>query len=306
MKKFYMTVKKQMMLDYLKGACIDDLWLEKGIIYRLVKTTIEAVKSFPDFLKILFKGGAFIRQVELVVTTKCSLKCRDCANLMPYYVRPYDINVGDLISVTGIFLSKIDKVRDFRIIGGEPFMYRELELILATLINCPKVEKITFFTNGTIIPSSKELTDLLSNDKVRIWISDYGLRQQKINHFQEFCKEHEIYCYVKNETLKWGYVGEPEAHCRSEEELQKQFESCSNTCRSILNGCLYYCPRQGHLDDLGIKKAGEEEILAINDNTSKEDIIEFIYRENYIGACDYCNYGTKEMIPIKPGIQKDK
>lgn len=301
-----MKLKKQMMLDYLKGACIDDRWLEKGTIYRILKTIVESIKSLPAFICILFNNGAFIRQVELVVTTKCSLRCKDCANLMQYYEKPYDINVNDLITITELFLAKIDKIRDFRIIGGEPFVYRELESVLMTVIKSPKVEKITFFTNGTIIPSSSELTKLLSNDKVRVWISDYGLRQQKIDQFVKYCQDHRINCYVKNDTLIWGYVGEPTAHGRPKEELQKQFEQCNNICRSILNGCLYYCPRQGHLDDLGFKKSEKGEVLAINDATSKRDIIEYIYREHHIGACDYCNYGTKEMVPIKPGIQKEK
>lgn len=300
-----MNYKKKMMLDYLKSNCLDEKWINGGTAYRIQRTAIEAIKSLPAFFDMAILNKTYIRQIELVLTTKCTLKCRDCANLMQHYSAPYDIEVKDLLKSADLFLNKIDKISDFRLLGGEPFIYKDLNILLDELIRSPKIEKITFFTNGTIIPNDK-LTGLLKNKKVRIWISNYNLPHQKIQALSEFCRANSINYYVKTDSLQWGYVGEPEAHHRNAKDLQKQFECCNNTCRSLLNGKMFYCPRAAHLDDLGYCTAKENEFLMLNNDTNVEDILKMIYRQHFMSACDYCNYGTADMIPIPPGIQQKK
>ncbi|MBO5623816.1 MAG: radical SAM protein [Butyrivibrio sp.] len=296
-------MKNKMMLDYLKGRCLDEKWANSNAPYRALRTVTEVMKCLPAFFGIVVLNKTYIRQIELVVTTKCSLRCQDCANLMQHYNKPYDIPVDDLIRSAKLFLSKVDKVYDFRLLGGEPFLYNDMDLLLKELIDSPKVKKITFFTNGTIIPSEK-LAALLNNKKVRIWISNYNLPQQKLDAFSEYCRTNNIKCYIKTDSLQWGYVGEPEAHNRSSKNLKHQFEQCNNTCRSILNGKLFFCPREAHLDDLDYCKASGNEYLSLSDDMSSEDILRVIYRKQYLRACDYCNYGTSDMVPIPPGIQK--
>ncbi len=298
-----MKEKKKMMLDYLKGRCLDEKWVSRNTISKMRYAVIEGIRCLPAFFNIAVLGKTYIRQIELVVTTKCSLRCQDCANLMQYYNKPYDIPVDNLINCSKLFLGKIDKVYDFRLLGGEPFLYKDMDKLLEELISSPKIEKITFFTNGTIIPAGR-ITSLLKDRKVRVWISNYNLPQQKMSAFSEYCQNNKINYYIKTDALKWGYVGEPIAHNRTGIALQKQFEHCNNTCRSILNGKLFFCPRAAHLDDLGYCKANGNECLNLDGDMSSIDILKVIYRQQYLSACDYCNYGTSDMVPIPPGIQK--
>ena len=300
-----MKYKKEMIVDYLKHRCIDKRWIiNNNFCYKIARIIIESIKLIPIFLKIIFFNHIYVRQVELVVTTRCSLRCKDCANLMQYYSRPYDIDTDKLLVDVKRFLAKVDKVGDFRILGGEPFLYQNLSELLRLLIGQKKIEKITFFTNATILPQN-DIIPLLSNKKINLFISNYGLKQQKLDSFARFCDENRINYFIKSQDLKWGYVGEPKAHARAPQLLQRQFMRCNNTCRSILNGKLFYCPRSAHLDDLNIAKALDGECVVIDEKMTSEKILNIIYRNRFIKACDYCNYGTDEMVPIPPGIQKE-
>jgi len=94
----------------------------------------------------------FLRSVDIIITERCSLKCRDCSNLMQYYKKPKDCNIEELLQSIDVFCDIIDEVNEFRVIGGEPFMNKEFHLIIKRLIDEPKVHKIVIYTNGTIVP----------------------------------------------------------------------------------------------------------------------------------------------------------
>ena len=67
-----------------------------------------------------------LKSVDAVVTEGCSLKCIDCSNLMQYYVKPKSSNLELLIQSTQKILSSVDQVLEWRVLGGEPFIYKYL------------------------------------------------------------------------------------------------------------------------------------------------------------------------------------
>ena len=46
----------------------------------------------------------FLRSVDIIITERCSLKCRDCSNLMQYYKNPKDCNTEELIKSIDRFI----------------------------------------------------------------------------------------------------------------------------------------------------------------------------------------------------------
>ena len=93
---------------------------------------------------------------------------------------------------------------------------------------------------------------------------------------------------------------------RTSKQLKAQFKKCNNMCRSILNGKLYYCPRSGHGEDLEYVKTHNHEYVDLRkEKITTEELLKVIYSDHYFSACDYCNYGTNEMISIIPGEQMD-
>ena len=60
-----------------------------------------------------------------------------------------------------------------RVLGGEPFLNKDLDKIINKLLKSNKIQRIEVVTNGTIIPNNKELLNILSNSRVNISISKY-------------------------------------------------------------------------------------------------------------------------------------
>lgn len=297
--------KTKMIMDLLRDDLLDNGWNVKKLFGKSLLAFKYLFKRMKVINKILFKDFVCIKQVEMVLTTKCSLKCKECANLMQYYEKPYDIDVDIIKRSFDNLLGKIDRLGNFVLIGGEPFLSKNLYWMIDMAADSSKVNKITIFTNGTIIPKDdNEIIGSLSNPKVLIIISDYGPISRKKFELVEFCKKNGIRYYLKNEDLVWGFVGKPEPRSRSEQELERQFHKCKNKCRSILNGKLYYCPRASHGDDLNIIKTPKNNYVDLLNNSVKiEDILKIIYSNKFFAACDYCNYGTEEMISIIPAEQ---
>lgn len=121
----------------------------------------------------------FLRSVDIVITERCSLKCKDCSNLMQYYKKPISYNIKELIQFIDLFCAFIDEVNEFRVIGGEPFMNKEFHLIIKRLIDESKVKRIVIYTNGTIIPK-EDTIEYLKDKKVLFFITDYGIFSKKL------------------------------------------------------------------------------------------------------------------------------
>jgi len=115
----------------------------------------------------------FFRSVDLVITEKCSLKCKDCSNLMQYYTTPVNYGIDELSPMLDLFLSSVDEINEFRVIGGEPFVNKDIGQILIKIMDSDKVRRVVIYTNGTIIPRP-HLIPILKDKKVLMLITDYG------------------------------------------------------------------------------------------------------------------------------------
>lgn len=282
-------------LGFSHAKVMQKLWY---MFYTMIRPDI-----FKKMLKILMGKYSYIRQVEIVMTTKCSLKCRDCANLMQYYMNPYDTDFSTISFSINNLLNKIDEIGTVVLVGGEPFLSSNIKEIIDLIAENSKVDHIDIFTNGTILPQNETIISL-KKKKVRVIVSDYGVISGKKMELVNICQKNGINVYLKTKDLHWGLVGDMKPRNRSNKALSKQFRNCNNYCRSILNGKLFYCPRAGHGMDLGIIKTHENEYVNLmKEEISSEDILRIVYSKNYFSACDYCNYGTKQMVNICPGVQ---
>lgn len=269
---------------------------------KLISKTLDRMRAL---IKIFVFGKIYLPYVELVVTTKCSLKCKDCGNLMQFYERPYDVQIDMVRESVENLLSAVDRVQIFRILGGEPFLYANLKEVLELLIPDRKIKVIGIPTNGTVLPKDKNIIKLLKNPKVRLDISDYKVRD--ISEFVDLCRNEGIH-YSLAEDKVWEDRGKMESRKRTEKELDTQMEKCNQPCRSILNGKMFRCPRASHGDDLGIIKTPEDEFVNLLDVKSvsmlRKEIVNVYYRTKHVKACDYCNVGTDDLKTIAAGIQQ--
>lgn len=246
--------------------------------------------------------------VEIVTTTYCNLHCKDCANLISHYERPYHIDFDLIIHSLNKLLKLFDRIEIIGILGGEPFLYPNLTELIDYLCNEEKIEKVRIVTNGTILKYDIALLNKLKNDKIFVQVNHYSIVQaNKAVEICEMFKNNRInYFYVDRTLEKWKKFGNYFNVSKDVVDLEKQFKNCEMKCHSILNGKLYYCPRSAHGDDLGMILESNVVDLAdvsIDIEKTKINIIELLYKCRYLEACKICNAGTEQFIEIDAAVQ---
>ena len=86
-----------------------------------------------------------LKSIDAVVTEGCSLKCIDCSNLMQYYVKPKSSELDLLIHSTEKILKSVDKVLEWRVLGGEPFIYKYLPEYLDHLSSYENIGSMSIY-----------------------------------------------------------------------------------------------------------------------------------------------------------------
>lgn len=254
----------------------------------------------------------YVKSLDVQITEKCSLGCKDCSNLMQYYSKPIDSNFNQLIKAIDKFISCVDEIYEFRVLGGDPFMNKNMHKIINHLNQYDKVNTIAIYTNARFIPKNENF-ESLKTPKVILDISDYVLidkKQRKADELIELLKKNNIKYNLARMSV-WSDSGRilPYQN-RSEIEKENLFKYCCNSdIISLLHGNLYRCPFSANGTNLNaIPKDSSDVVNLLDDTISitdlKNDIYNLVYNKKYLTACNYCNgrdFNTKE---IKAAIQK--
>lgn len=250
--------------------------------------------------------GLVITHCELVITECCTLKCRDCANLMQYYKCPENLNIDEIIMDFNKFLDSIDMLLELRLLGGEPFICKKLDEIINTFVDNEKIKRITIYTNSTLIPSDKVLNAMI-NSKVSVHMSDYGKvsckKQQLDNILTQKNINHYIHVYEN-----WYDLGGTEKRNYSEVKLRDLYRNCLMAkCYTFYRGKLYTCPRAAHGEQQGRFHNCKEEFIDFGKNmdidTKREEIKRLTKYTEYIMACDYCNGSSVRSKQVEAAVQ---
>lgn len=219
---------------------------------------------------------------------------------MPYFKEPVDYDIDDLLRYMDKLFDCVDIIQIFRILGGEPFLYPDLDKIIDKALSSSKVKTVDIVTNGTIVPKP-ELLAHMKNPRLTVQISDYGEYSRRKEALKAACDAAGVRCILRDEKEKnWFDIGGLEFRGRTKKELQKQLHRCGNICRSFHNGRLYYCPRASFGTKLGMPDPATEYVDFTGDKT-REELRREIYKLNqckYLSACNYCNEGTELCKPI--------
>lgn len=270
-------------------------------------------KNLPKIIKnSRTNKGCVIPQVELIVTTGCSLRCKNCSQLMPLYGAktrfPYMTDIEMNKKAITNLLEAVDRVNTFHILGGEPFLYKDLKYLVNFLGKKENIGQIEITTNGTILPDDDEFYRILSENRVIVHMSNYGKLSKKIPELKErFAKNNVVYRELFLDS-DWIDPGNEKKRGRSVDELKRQFANCATECRGILNGKIHRCSRSAHLMDLSIMEDKPEEYVDLLDeqlNTleRRKKIIDVLLNSEWIEACDYCDFGIEPVIWVRPGEQ---
>ncbi len=267
-------------------------------------------KLTEDMLKDDF--DLIVGSIDVSLTARCNLKCKNCGSLMQYYKDPKDIELGLIIKTLNRFFSVVDRVVRVNVIGGEPFLYPHLSDIVEYLNSKDQIIRVVFPTNGTVVPEDPKLYEALRNQKNHVRISHYEAYDQKtsrmLNKLEQEQIDHSIKQFGVNEYLWYDFGGFNNRY-RTEENLIKQYKKCEVEWYSLYRGKMYPCPRTAHGIDLGFIEPEGNFIDLINEKIPlidlKKQIQKFVYEREYHPCCAYCDRGT-EHCPIVPVAEQLK
>lgn len=251
--------------------------------------------------------------VTSVITQKCSLRCRDCGQLIPNYKSPVHFSVECIVNDIKQYAKAFDVVPEISLHGGEPFLHPDIQRICSEVATIPNIVYISFITNGTILPSDDTLRQL-SACGADILQSDYGSLSKKQTKLFTACQEHNIYCefVYTNPTKMWTRPAAPfRKHNRSVKDNNEIYKKCvsSKVCCQIMDGELHRCPFSMHASHQGSFPKVKSDFVRLNDPNMPDEILKekirsFLSQNIALSACDYCD--PSNDIETPPAIQLPK
>lgn len=260
--------------------------------------------------KILGEDRFVISRIAVSVTNQCSLNCRDCNNLMPYCKEKFTIDVKEQIKDLQKLLEYVDGIINVEVIGGEPFVYRQLPELLQYLCAEPKIHFIEITSNGTIIPSG-EVLDLLRHSKICVLLSDYGkVNSEKAKKTYQWLRQHQV-CSQNLKNREWISTGNIDRRRKSKWRMKYEYFHCDarKDCRTLYKGKLYVCGRAPVLDELGVLRDDSSFLdirqMSPNVKIGREQLHSF-WGNDYAECCLYCDYASDHSRWIESGIQQKR
>ena len=261
-----------------------------------------------------YEGKVTLSYTEYMVTTKCSLKCKNCILFIPLYKYPKNVTINEFKEDIDSYFKKVDRVLTFRILGGEPFLNNDLSKIILFLCEKyrDKIYNLELVTNGTIIPKNDEVFELCKKYNIKIHISNYTNMVDYEIKLKKLLGKLKIYgIEIENampDKWSWKLIQSPEiSNNKSKKFLQKLFEDCQTHCRALKNKKLYYCAMQSSAVNANLFLGDSDDYIDLGNDVKKEDIIKFelgFLKKRYVSFCQSClGIGNMNNNYVIPGEQ---
>ncbi len=188
--------------------------------------------------------------MNLIVTDRCSLKCKDCIMFSTYFTKPEHQALEELKNDVDLVFDTYSYIENYQMVGGEPLIYPELENIIEYVGENYRgsIGDFLITTNGTILPPDSFFEKCARYD-MTIRLSDYSLSanffkkqmiEELVNKLQQYGVNYEMFG-----TGVWHDFGDPRnsgKHTR--EELIHLYQVCDCVHSTVRNGKWYTCCRQ--------------------------------------------------------------
>lgn len=258
----------------------------------------------------------FPQSPTILLTSRCTLRCRQCSHYIPDLEEHVDVPVERLKEEAELLFSLVDKMCAVSCIGGEPLLYPHLGEYL-NFIGDKFRDKFYFLaltTNGTLKPGP-ELLKIFKKFDLAVAVSDYsgaGIKNYEKN-FRELLDllRQEGLCHSVSRQ-EWISVEQKEADRKlSLEALNRKYADCVDRvqCPIYHDGKLYPCgtqylrERRGDLphDGLGVLDFRQ---MSKDDPSDRRRLLRFALRHcesGHLPACRDCHSVDSETVPA--GLQ---
>ncbi len=236
------------------------------------------------------KNKTYMRSLDVMITTRCSLKCKNCSNLMQYYKNPENTDGSEIIKALDIIHNNVDFISEYRVIGGEPLMNRDWASIVNNLSKKNENTKIFIYTNGTIAPKDDQLK-MFEGKNVNFIITDYGDLSKNIDVMVERLNKFKI-GFSRDPAEYWIDCSNIKHHKRQTKDLVEVFKQCCvKYVYTLLNGRLYRCPfiaNAANLKAIPDNPSNYVDIFGKGENL-KNEIKRLIKVAKFFPGCDFCD-----------------
>lgn len=255
----------------------------------------------------------FIRSIDIIITERCSLKCKECSNLMQYYEKPQNCDLKSLFAAIDNFCLVSDEIMDLRVIGGEPFMNPQWPKIVKKLTAIKKAKRVAIFTNGTILPT-KEGLDALKHRKIRVIISDYGRLSRNLLALVDILKHNGIIHHIL-EIKEWISCSSIKPRRRSPVRLAEIFNSCcAKNMATLSDGKIFRCPYAANAFRLSAVRDNPQDYIDLMKEPldkkgiklTKRKLQNYLGHKKYLSICNYCSGRPLAGKDVAPAVQSER
>ena len=283
-------------------------------------------KEFVDFChferfagewNLRWQNRCVVSKIDTIITSKCTLRCRNCNMFIGYVDKPVDMDFNSLKRNFDIFFDSVDFVYEYTLLGGEPFLHKNLDDIIEYLRTHygERIGQINLISNGTVLPNEKIKT-VLAQNHVAIHISDYtgtlkynGKLQKVVDSLAQAGIE---YYVIPNNT--WKDVVYPKEDYHTDNPREHML-TCGHSTHSVDNGRLYWCDPAFGAEYFTGFKSQDDDSLDLEQNKNKYSkyqaslnilgyLLGHVNERGYMTFCKRCaGVGIDNDRVVKAGVQ---
>ncbi len=263
-----------------------DFWASKEYEIRNIEQYLAAV------LEQKTSSGR-IDQIFLNITTRCSLRCRDCSLFIPYVASPCDYPADEIMRDFNNVLSALGHVRIVNFYGGEPLLHPELAKMIRSLRQEHRIDRISIITNGTILPNEDIFHAMREEERFLVRISDYGKISARMKELTDTLERYDIPYEIANYAY-WDRPSTIALSSDNEEQLIQKFRLCTScNVLFLINRKGYLCSTGSAVCNMGgFPDSASNYIDLQEDDDFAERLKHLITRPGrgeYMDACHYCS-----------------
>lgn len=255
------------------------------------------------------------QRLRIVITSKCSLRCKECSMLTPYISARRDAEWEKIVGESLTLVEAVGHFEELGLYGGEVFMHHDVDKVINGLSIEDRFDMLTLATNGTIVPNELVVQAMKNEPRINVKITNYGRLSSMFNELVSLLDRNDIR-YEIIEYRNWYKSSVIGMYDEPEEKLKEKFNFCMSGCGIMLwDGKVFLCGTLPFLSEINVLPESEDDYFDMrNKSVPQKELMKEIYKyidrantDNYISACKYCSgKSTANFLNIVPVAEQVK